>query len=151
MVDLLPMTMSAYTILSFLLYRPCSLPSEWKDLSCTSDAPVLITKFSLQSSRYKAYYERFRSIFTVDPSTSVLYIPGNHDVGCVSYQSFVFDVVDISPTGLEAPSPSRRSRVRGTRRTLARSIAMCLLRTIRSSYSTPLDWSKKIIAEQLLG
>lgn len=46
-----------------------------------SYASVLISKFYLQSSRYKAYYERFRSIFTVDPSTSVLYIPGNHDVG----------------------------------------------------------------------
>lgn len=75
MVDLLPMTMSMY-IPSFMLYRPCSLPDR-----SFSYASVLISKFYLQSSRYKAYYERFRSIFTVDPSTSVLYIPGNHDVG----------------------------------------------------------------------
>ncbi|THH08090.1 hypothetical protein EW145_g2951, partial [Phellinidium pouzarii] len=41
-------------------------------------------RYASGDQEYREYYERFRSIFAIDPSTEVYYIPGNHDVGQVN-------------------------------------------------------------------
>ena len=48
------------------------------------DLPVL---FSIDHSRYGEYYNKFNSIFKLNPRIPVYYVPGNRDVGYVSIQS----------------------------------------------------------------
>ena len=99
-----------------------------------------------QNFRYDQAAQKFKSIFWIDPSTSVHYIPGNNDVGYVQYEHGYFLIIAhaiiTSLDWVMFPQLLRPFRDTMNKR-LVHSISASSFQTILSLGSTRRDWSMK--------